>query len=507
MPGQDPLVQRLGEQIIAGLLATSSDAVYLLDAEERIVALNAAALPQEGSGADHWMGRQWHTLFPEEVGQRRRRILDMARRNQEMLHYEDRIESGRVFEARLHPLVGESGAVEGMVVCLRDISHHRRQERDRVRLGTAIEQAVEAVLIMDENLVIQYVNQAFEALTGYSQQQAKGLPLDVLYHGAEQRRCYAAISTSLSQGDVWVGRTTNTGKNGCLFRVEKTVAPIRGQSGVILGYVSVWRDLGPVEELERQLRRAQKMEAIGTLASGIAHDFNNVLAPIALNAELLLERGGIASADRELLQEVGEATQRGSQLVQQILQLGRRREAQQPVVFALSAIVKECCKLLRPSLPVGIRVEYELAATMDTVLADPTQIHQALMNLCTNAAHAMDQGPGRLRVVLRDASPEEAWEVAQLPLGHRYIRLAVEDTGSGIPEEVLGHIFDPFYTTKRDGLGTGLGLPVVQNIITALRGAVVVDSTPGRGSLFALYLPLAGHDPHATGEEKTWPES
>ena len=488
---QHRLLETYGLDLLRAVLETTSDAIYVLDSEDLVVELNAPAAVQRGASVEMLRGRPWYDLFDNEVGQRRRQILAMARNQKEMLHYEDRIEPGLVFDVRIQPLFDAYASVVGRVICMRDISQARKQERERLRLGTAIEQAVEAVLIMDENLVIQYVNQSFEDLTGYSQQQAKGLPLDVLYQDSEQRRWYAAISATLSQGEIWVGRTRNTGKDGRLFRVEKTVAPIRGQSGVILGYVSVWRDLGPVEQLERQLRTAQKMEAIGTLASGIAHDFNNILGPILLNAQLLLERSTLCDEERDLLQEINDAAERARHLVRQILHLGRRREAEQPVPFRLSTIIKECCKLLRPTLPETLRIEHRLHTEQDTIVADPTQIHQAIMNLCTNAVHAIGRRPGVLRFVLQTADPETIRTKPQLNDGRSYICLAIEDSGRGMSEEVLSQVFDPFFTTKNDGLGTGLGLPVVQNIVTQLGGTVTVQSALGQGSVFALYLPLA----------------
>ncbi len=494
MAQQGRLLEIYGFEVGRAVLETTSDAMFILDSEDIVLELNAPAAAHIGEAVEALRGRPWYELFDLEVGQRRRQILAMARSQKEMLHYEDRIEPGVVYDTRIQPLFDSHASVVGQVVCMRDISQVRKQERERLRLGTAIEQAVEAVLIMDENLVIQYVNQSFEDLTGYSQQQAKGLPLDVLYQDSEQRRWYAAISATLSQGEVWVGRTCNTGKDGRLFRVEKTVAPIRGQSGVILGYVSVWRDLGPVEQLERQLRTAQKMEAIGTLASGIAHDFNNILGPILLNAQLLLEGAVLPESERELVQEIYDAGQRARELVRQILHLGRRQEAEQPVPFRLSTIIKECCKLLRPTLPETLRIEHRLHTEQDTVVADPTQIHQAIMNLCTNAVHAMERRPGVLRFVLQPADPETVTAQPQLNAGRPYIRLAVEDSGGGMSKEVLSRVFDPFFTTKNDGLGTGLGLPVVQNIVTQLGGAVTVESVPGQGSVFALYLPLAPAD-------------
>ncbi len=374
----------------------------------------------------------------------------------------------------------------------------RRAEEQRILLSNAIEQAMEGILILDNEWTVQYVNQSFEAITGYGLQEMRGSKVDLLYQGEDQQRVYKNVVCCLDYTDSWAGRTNNTRKDGRLFECGQTISRIRGRRGQALGFVSVWRDVTEMAALERQLRQAQKMEALGTLAGGIAHDFNNVLGPIILYTELSLE--GLTETDplRPCFQEILDAAGRARSLVEQILGLSRRREHDKPTPFKLSSIVKECLKLLRPTLSPAINIVFQSHTASDTLVADPTQIHQVIMNLCTNAAQAMNQEQGVLEIALREELVDAESPVHRDVRPGRYLRLEVRDTGHGIPAEDLERIFDPFYTTKEDGKGAGLGLAVVQNIVTHLGGGIEVQSEVGVGAVFTVLLPCSTLDQEIT---------
>jgi signal transduction histidine kinase/CheY-like chemotaxis protein len=275
------------------------------------------------------------------------------------------------------------------------------------------------------------------------------------------------------------------------------------QAGHPLEVQGIARNITERKLLEAQLRQAQKMEAIGTLASGIAHDFNNILAAILGYSELTLDEVPPASPARQHLQRVIAAGVRAKELVQQILLFSRQTEqARQPL--QLSPLVTEALALLRAALPATIELRQALADHVGTVMADPTQIHQVLLNLCTNAAQAMRDTGGVLTVGL-----DTCERVADMPAGAPhlapgpYVRLTVRDTGPGMTPAILERIFEPFFTTKDVGEGTGLGLAVVHGIISNHGGAIRVDSAPGYGTTFTVYLPRSdqGTAPDVSSEE------
>ena len=243
------------------------------------------------------------------------------------------------------------------------------------------------------------------------------------------------------------------------------------------------------KNLEYQLQQAQKMEAIGTLAGGIAHDFNNILSVIIGYTELILMNAQVNSEVRQNLKEIFSASKHARDMVKQILAFSRQnKQERKPIQVA--HIVKEALKMLRASLPSTISIQQKVEKNTGIIEADPTQIHQVLMNLCTNAAHAIDEKDGVLEISLANVelNQQASAEHPDLYPGS-FLKLSVRDTGDGIPPEAFPQIFNPYFTTKEKGEGTGLGLAVVQGIIKALNGAITVDSEVGKGSTFHVYLP------------------
>jgi two-component system cell cycle sensor histidine kinase/response regulator CckA len=269
--------------------------------------------------------------------------------------------------------------------------------------------------------------------------------------------------------------------------------------GVNQDVTEVKRALDEKVHLELQLLQAQKMEALGTLAGGIAHDFNNVLEGIIGFAEMIKED---APTDSPLHRRIGlvlKGAKRGRDLVRQILTFSyHSKQEQKPV--ALHEIVEEGLRLLRPTLPSTIKIRSKNLSDDDAILANPGQMHQVLMNLCTNAAHAMREKGGLLEI---DTSQASFTSGDPLPLPDmqpgKYVVLTVHDTGGGIEPEILKRIFDPFFTTKQQGEGTGLGLSVAHGIVKSHNGHITVRSEPGQGSTFQVYLPSI--KPQATEAE------
>jgi signal transduction histidine kinase/CheY-like chemotaxis protein len=245
-------------------------------------------------------------------------------------------------------------------------------------------------------------------------------------------------------------------------------------------------------ELEKQLFHLQKMETIGTLAGGIAHDFNNILTPILGYTDMALEELPEESNLRFDMEQINKAALRGKDLVQQILTFSREVDFKKKPI-QLQPIISEVLNLLKASFPPGIVIKKNLDSSVGTVLADPTHIHQIIMNLCTNASHAMKDTGGILEVSLDavNVSPKMAEKIPNLKRGD-YIRLTITDTGYGMDQKTKERIFEPFFTRKEVGSGTGLGLSVVHGIINNYGGAITVDSTPGEGTTFTIFLPKYG---------------
>ena len=282
-------------------------------------------------------------------------------------------------------------------------------------------------------------------------------------------------------------------RRGTPYLLAVSGAPIFDENGRFTGYRGVARDLtarlvaeASLHALEAQLRESQKMEAVGTLAGGIAHDFNNILGSILGNIRLAQQDVGTVHPAQARLAQIHKAASRARSLVQQILAFSRR-QAQEFVSRPLRPVVEETLMLLRSTLPAQVALDALLDETPMYVLADATQMQQVLMNLCTNAWHALKDGTGRIEVGL---APVDLHARRGGLAPGRYAHLWVGDDGSGIDPAVRARIFDPFYTTKPVGQGTGLGLSVVHGIVCAHHGAITVDSTPGRGTTFHLHFPL-----------------
>ncbi|NTU57899.1 MAG: PAS domain S-box protein [Chlorobiaceae bacterium] len=244
------------------------------------------------------------------------------------------------------------------------------------------------------------------------------------------------------------------------------------------------------QRLESQLRKSQRLETIGTLAGGIAHDFNNILTPILGYSEMGVMSLTSENPLHDYFTEIMQAAERAQNLVSQILTFSRAQEST-PSPVSVQAIVSEALKLLRPSIPSTITIDLDVDSSCRNILADPSQIHQVIVNLCTNAFHAMEGAGGRLGIDIREISTDSA-KLAELPnlFDEYYVLLSISDTGYGMDEITMERIFEPFFTTKPVDKGTGLGLSVVHGIITACNGEITVESTPGKGTTFRIYLPV-----------------
>jgi PAS domain S-box-containing protein len=385
---------------------------------------------------------------------------------------------------------------EYFIAIARDITERKLAEetlRDsEARFRQLAENINEAFWITDPaKSEMLYVSPAYETIWGRTCQSLYDSPARWLeaIHPDDRARVLHDISGRQERGEYnMVYRILRP--DGEVRWIHDRAFPIRNEAGVVYRIVGTAEDITAQHRLEQQFRQAQKMEAIGTLAGGIAHDFNNILAAMTGYTELAKMKLGNHPIVHDYLEAVTQAGQRATALVRQILTFSRQQEQQERRSMQIGEVVDESLKLLRSSIPATIEFVVTQASNVAPVLADSTQIHQIMMNLGTNAWHAMRDRPGRLEVTLENFEVDR--NLAEMHPRLRpgpYVRLSIGDTGCGMDAATIERIFEPFFTTKPPGEGTGLGLAVVHGIMESHDGVVTVYSHPGKGTIFHLYFP------------------
>lgn len=389
-----------------------------------------------------------------------------------------------------------------LLLVLLDLTE-RHESWEQLRLvQAALEAAPDGVAITDARGAIEWVNPAFERLTGYALGEIRGRNLRILKSGRHPPEFYRRLWTTIRRGEIWKGEIENCRKDGAIYTEDMTIAPVRNEDGAIAHFIAIKQDISERKRLEQQLARTQRLESVGMLASGIAHDLNNIFAPILLSLELLKVKYPTADA-RKTLELIEQAGQRGAGIVRQVLTFARGLDGARAEVQPRH-LIREIASMLKETLPRQIEVRVEGDRDLATVRADATQLHQVVLNLAINARDAM-QGRGLLTLEARNVQLDEtaAARHPQLAPGP-FVALTVTDTGTGIAPEVLEHVFEPFYTTKPRGEGTGLGLSTVYGIVKSHGGAVEVETEIGRGTTFRVLLPVAT-GPQPAGKESRSP--
>lgn len=399
---------------------------------------------------------------------------------------------GLIISYKVSPVKDENGEVQGIVAVVSDITARKRAEEaikaSEEKMRLVIESSPVGIRITQQGRHI-YANPALVKMFDYEDPgELVGRPVDLLF-APDARGIYREVQEAGLAGQPAPLSYEARGlkKDGARLDVQvwQTEIDYQGEPAR-LDFIL---DLSEAKSLRSQLLQAQKMDAIGTLAGGIAHDFNNILFPILVNAEMVLEGLVPHSPLRQRLERVIKACQRAIDLVKQILAFSRKEERELAPV-RLTKIIEDSLKLLRASLPATIEMRKNLDCAADVVLADATQIQQVLVNLYTNAAHALKDREGVIEISLTDveAGTSQTTLRADLSPGP-YVQMTVRDNGQGMDPATLPRIFDPYFTTKKPGEGTGLGLAMAHGIIKRHRGAITVDSEPGKGSSFHVFLP------------------
>ena len=439
----------------------------------------------ELEGLDHWV-----VYHPDYQGITRERAAARMRGEEVVSQYEVKLQrkDGTSFEGEVSARPVTVKGELGVQVWVRDISKPKRSEEVQRRLATAVEQAAEAIVVTDTKGSIQYVNPAFERITGYTREEVLGQNPGVLKSGEHDEKFYRNLWDTIKRGDVWTGRFTNRKKDGSLYHEEATISPVRDSSGTIISFVAVKRDVTEHIRLSTQLLQAQKMEAVGTLAGGIAHDFNNLLQVTLGYSELLLAEKEEDDPEYADLSRILQAAKNGAELVQRLLTFSRKVEPK-PIPLDLNRRIVQVEKLLKRTIPKMIDIRMHLSDDLAEINADPIQMEQVLMNLAVNARDAMPDG-GRLILETKNVTLDDEYCRLQVGAGPgECVLLTVSDTGHGMDKTTVEHIFEPFYTTKELGRGTGLGLAMVYGIVRQHEGFITCYSEVGRGTTFNVYFP------------------
>ena len=404
----------------------------------------------------------------------------------------NRRKDGSLYTDELHvaPVRDAHGRITHFIGNQLDVTERKRVEAS-LRLRTAaLDAASNAIVMTDRFGKIVWVNASFTALTGYQAEEILARNNSILQSGRQDPNFYKNLWTKILAGEVWHGEVVNRRKDGTLYTQEMTITPLRDAGGEISHFIAIEQDVTARKLQEEMQRRTEKLGALGTLAGGIAHDFNNLLLAINGNAKLAEAQLPPQHPAQESLAEISKAGARATQLVQRILSFSRPQE-QQRLAVPLQPLVDEALKLLRATLPATIEIRTHFAENLPTVGADPGQVHEVIVNLATNAAHAIGERAGFVEFQLEAVSVNEEYPAETGVREGRYVRLSVRDNGCGMDRDTLSRLFEPFFTTKGPGQGTGLGLSVVHGIMKSHGGGVTAYSELGKGSTFRLYFPVA----------------
>lgn len=390
--------------------------------------------------------------------------------------------------ASISPVRDASGVVTHFLAVKEDITE-RKHDQERIREQAALlDQTQDAILVLGLDQRLRYLNRSAERCYGVPADQLLNQCAASLLFQENPSHCAEVCQKTLESGN-WSEEISHTTTLGARRIVFSRWTLIHDEKGNPTSFLIVNTDVTEHKRLEEQFLRAQRMESIGTLASGVAHDLNNILSPILMSADLLRPLATTAE-DKGLIAMIEQSTRRASDVVKQLLTFGRGVEGRRIKLQPLT-LLKEMCKVIRETFPKNLNLRQQFPPNLWAIQADPTQIHQVLLNLCVNARDAMPRG-GQLTIAAENLMVDAAFSAMNSEIvPGPYVVIEVNDTGVGIPQEIMHKIFDPFFTTKELGKGTGLGLSTALGIVNSHGGFVQVNSRVGEGTQFKVYLPAS----------------
>ncbi|MBT8340898.1 MAG: PAS domain S-box protein [Desulfatitalea sp.] len=495
---------RDSQALLSSLIQSIPDLVWLKDPQGVYLACNSRFERLFGAVQDDIVGKTDFDFVDKELADffRKHDRIAMAKgkpnKNEEEVVFSD---DGHheILETIKNPIYDSDNKLIGVLGIGRDITERKKAEtalrESEERFRRALENIPDVIVIYDEDLRIKYINQATTQLTGRARSDFIGRLETEIWPQEIYSKYMPTLQAALNTGHVHSVDVELSLKDNRLSYFRIACVPLLDQKGKVREVLGITHDLTERKNMEAEriayeakLRQSQKMEAVGNLAGGIAHDFNNILSSVIGFAELSLDDVEKGSLIDDNLQEVLNAGKRAKELVGQILAFARQSE-EKLAPIEINSIVREVLKFIRSSIPTTIEIESGINSD-SVILGNQTQIHQLLMNLCANATHAMEDEGGILSVSLKDISIDREFSEKKELMYGDYIELIVSDTGTGIAPDIVDSIFEPYFTTKEPGEGTGLGLAMVHGIVESHGGKIVVESTLGEGTSFTIYLPI-----------------
>jgi two-component system, cell cycle sensor histidine kinase and response regulator CckA len=491
----DLLEQSVAGARLAAIIQSSDDAIISKGLDGTIQSWNAAAERIFGYSADEIVGSSIMRLVPPDREEEELSVLRHIAQGEHVPAFETlrRHKSGSLFPVAVSvsPVRDASGRIVGAASIKRDITSLRRAAEVSARLAAIVESSEDAILSKALDGRVLTWNHAAERMYGYSAAEMIGRRIyDLVPSDLQSEEQY--ILERVARGEhVAHYETRRRRKDGTCIDISLALSPVRGGDGTVIGASSIQRDITQRKQTEDALRQAAKMEAIGALAGGLAHDFNNQLYAISGFAHFIGRDPGLTPASRQDLLEVQKVTERMASLTRQLLAFARQ-QVLSPETLDLNAAVEDSRPMLQRLIGSNMEIHLTLSSGPKWVRVDRAQLVQVLLNLVINARDAMpDGGHVAIRTTTVESAPGTLLDRLKRPIEPgAYAQLEVQDSGGGIESKHLPHIFEPFYTTKEVGLGTGLGLATVEGIVAQSGGHIQIESTPGRGTTIRLLLPL-----------------